>query len=181
MGDIAPIKSHVVLDLLYDGYGDVPVDLERSRAGRALSRARYHTAESFFAPIERAFPLPSRDLLYRAGIAVQLGISSHLLDMGFPDAWCARHVGLRVADALAYANATGLGHACSETARLAEVLTPYWKWNALHLADEPMPDDGGFTADPIRSLLRALLDRVQEVTGHPRPKGWHNASSGKER
>jgi hypothetical protein len=172
MGEIVPIRSHVILDLLYDGFGTVPATLVRTRAGRELSRARYHTAESFFGPIEQAFPLPLEDLLYRSGIVVQLGLSAHLLDVGFADAWCARYVGLSVAYALAYANATGLGHHCPDMNRLAEVLTPYWKWNAVHLWDAPPPDDGGFTADEIRALLRPLLDRIYDVTGHPRPKGW---------
>jgi hypothetical protein len=176
MGDIAPIRSHVVLNLLYEGYGDVPANLVRSKAGRELSRARYHSAEAFFRPIERQHPLPPDDLFHRAGIVVQLALTSHLLDVGFADGWCARHVGLRVADSLAYANATGLGHDCAEMARLADILTPYWKWNSVHLWDAPIPDDGGFTAEQIRTLLRTLLDRVYEVTGHPRPKGWDTRS-----
>lgn len=172
MGEIVPIRSHVILDLLYDGFGDVPANLERSRAGRELSRARYHTAEAFFTPIEGRFPTPVDDMLYRAGIVVQLGLSAHLLDVGFADTWCARHIGLCVADSLAYGNATGLGLHCPDMNRLADVLTPYWKWNAVHLWDAPRPDDGGFTADAVRPLLRTLLDRVYDVTGHPRPKGW---------
>uniref|UniRef100_UPI0035CBDA59 hypothetical protein n=1 Tax=uncultured Sphingomonas sp. TaxID=158754 RepID=UPI0035CBDA59 len=177
MGEIVPIRSHAILDLLYDGFGDVPATLVRTRAGRELSRARYHTAETFFAPIEHQFPQPLEDTLYRAGIVAQLGLSSHLIDVGFADAWCARHVGLCVADALAYSNATGLGHDSPDMARLAEVLTPYWKWNSVHLWDAPTPDDGGFTEEQIRALLRALLDRVYDVTGHPRPKKWAASSN----
>ncbi|MET3762998.1 hypothetical protein [Sphingomonas sp. UYEF23] len=172
MGKIVPIRSHVILDLLYDGFGDIPATLFRTRAGRELSRARYHTAETFFAPIERQSVQSLEDTLYRAGVVAQLGLSSHLIDVGFADAWCARHVGLCVADSLAYANATGLGHDCRDMVRLAEVLTPYCKWNSFHLWDAPPPDDGGFTAKQIRVLLRALLDRVYDVTGHPRPKRW---------
>jgi hypothetical protein len=47
------------------------------------------------------YPQPPEDLLYRAGIVAQLGLSSHLINVGFADAWCARHVGLCVADGLA--------------------------------------------------------------------------------
>ncbi len=94
-----------------------------------------------------------------------------MLDIGFEDEWCVRHISLRVAKSLAYANATGLGHECSDMARLAAVLTPYWKWRKPRWG-EPEPDDGGFTTEPIRPLLRALLDHVRRVTGHPRPRGW---------
>ena len=34
---------------------------------------------------------------------------------------------------LAYANATGLGHDCPVMARLAVILSPYWKWGYPHL------------------------------------------------
>src|SRR3546814_515817 len=95
--------------------------------------------------------------------------SSDLLDVGFPDEWNARYVGLRVAKSLAYANATGFGHDCSDMARLAAVLTPYCRWNQVRLFGEPEPDDGGLTAPEVRELLRALLDRVHDVTGHSRP------------
>jgi hypothetical protein len=106
------------------------------------------------------------DFLYGAGIVAQLALSSHLLDVGFPDAWCARYIGLYVARSLAYANASGLGLACTETARLAQVLNPYSKWNCRSLADGPRPNDGGFTYDEARALLRALIDHVGYVTGH---------------
>ncbi|WP_156420177.1 hypothetical protein [Sphingopyxis sp. H053] len=71
-----------------------------------------------------------------------------------------------------YANATGFGHDCPDMARLAAVLTPYCKWNQVRPFDEPEPNDGGFTVLQVRPLLHALLDRVHDVTGHPRPKGW---------
>jgi hypothetical protein len=58
-------------------------------------------------------------------------------------------------------------------ARLASVLTPYWKWRQPRLEDEPIAYDGGFTTEQIQPLLRALLERVHSVTGHPRPNGWH--------
>ncbi|MCM8731817.1 hypothetical protein ACFO8O_12685 [Hephaestia sp. GCM10023244] len=148
-------------------YDDDPVTLIRTVEGRALSRARYRRAEEFF-PSGPARPRSEqRDLLYHAGITAQLGLSAHLLDVGFPDAWCARHIGLRVAKSLGYANATALGHNCPDMARLADVLSPYRKWNEPCLFTAP-PDDGGFTAEQVRTLLRALLDRVRLVTGHAR-------------
>lgn len=164
--------SHALASL-HDGYGDEPVVMTRTKDGRRLSRVRYERAESFFRMIELGFPFPSRQLLYQSGIVVQLALSSHLLDVGFPDEWNARHIGLRVAKSLAYANATGFAHDCADMARLAEVLTPYWKWNTGRMLGEPEPDDGGFTAEQIRPLLRGLLDRVHDITGHPRPAGWH--------
>ncbi|PTQ12663.1 hypothetical protein CLG96_00385 [Sphingomonas oleivorans] len=159
------------LAALHRDHDDEPVSIGRSKAGRSLSRSRYHTAESFFTSIEAGFPFHRKEMLYHAGIVAQLALSAHLLDVGFPDAWCARHIGLRVAKSLAYANATGLAHDCPDMARLATILTPYWKWNRPRW-DEPEPDDGGFTVHQVRPLLRALLDRVHDVTGHPRPKGW---------
>jgi hypothetical protein len=159
------------LAILRRDHDDEPVSIGRSKEGRSLSRSRYHTAESFFASIEAGFSSRRGDMLYRAGIVAQLALSAHLLDVGFPDTWCARHIGLRVAKSLAYANATGLAHDCPGMARLAIVLTPYWKWNRSRW-DEPEPDDGGFTVHEVRPLLRALLDRVHDVTGHPRPTSW---------
>jgi hypothetical protein len=59
-------------------------------------------------------------------------------------------------------------------ARLAAVLSPYWKWG-YHYGpwDQGRPDTGGFVPETIVPLARTLLDRVHDLTGHPRPKGWH--------
>ncbi len=92
--------------------------------------------------------------------------------MGVADAWCAQNLRQDISKALAYANATGLGHDCPEMARLAVILTPYWKWNYPVLIGDPPTDDGGFTTGEVRHLTRALLERVHDVTGHRRPKGW---------
>ena len=120
-------------------------------------------------------PLDWPDFLYSAGIVVQLGLSSHLLDVGFPDAWCARHVGLHVDRSLAYANITGFGCECAETTRLTQILAPYWKWNRRHLTDGAY-SDGSFKADQVR----ALMDHVCHVTGHrhrPIKKSQHSPSA----
>jgi len=159
------------LAALHREHDDELTLLFRSREGRSLSRFRYHRAESFFEALEAGILTNNDDVLYYSGIVAQLALSGHLLDIGFEDEWCARHIGLRVAEGLAYANATGLGHACPDMMRLAVVLTPYWKWRQRRW-DDPIPADGGFTADQVRPLLRALLNRVHEVTGHPRPNGW---------
>lgn len=159
------------LAALHREHDDEPALLCRSREGRSLSRFRYHRAESFFETLEAGILTGNDEVLYYSGIVAQLALSGHLLDIGFVDEWCARHIGLRVAKSLAYANATGLGHECLDMVRLAAVLTPYWKWNQPPRWGEPAPDDGGFTADQIRPLLRALLDHVHRVTGHPRPRG----------
>lgn len=160
-------KPHnAALAALWKTYDAEPVQLLRTREGRNLSRERYRRAEEFMLHLASGAPGDWPDFLYFAGIVAQLTLSSHLLDVGFPDAWCARHIGLHVARSLAYANASGFGHECAETARLAQVLTPYWKWNRRNLADSPRPNDGGFTSDEVRALLRALTDHVSNVTGH---------------
>jgi len=161
---------------LYTLHDDPPPTMGRTKDGRELSLARYHRAESFFQPVERDYPLSHYHQLYLAGIVAQLALSSHLLDIGLPDDWCARNIGLRVAKSLDYANATGFNHHSGEMSRLADVLTPYNKWNAIQLWHEPTPDDGGFTAEPVRLLLRNLLDEIHQITGHSRPKGWHGAA-----
>jgi hypothetical protein len=161
---------------LHESYGDNPATLRRTKAGRALSRARYHNAEGFFAGVWEGVVRHRTDRLYQTGIAIQLGLSAHLLDVGFADSWCAHHIGLRVAKSLAYANATGLGHDDPDLNRLAAVLTPYCKWNLLRIWGEPEPDDGDFAATQICQITRALLDRVHDVTGHPRPSGWGRRS-----
>lgn len=161
------------LAALHRQYDDRPAEIVRSREGRSLSCFRYHNAESFCAGIDHGFfDKDCGEMLYQSGIVVQLAISSHLLDVGFADEWNARHIRLDVAKALAYANATGLGHHCPDMARLAAILSPYWKWGHAHRLDDPRPDSGGFTATQVRPLLRGLLDRVHEVTGHPRPADW---------
>lgn len=158
--------SEALLSALSDGYGDDPAKLVRSKAGRSLSRERYRRAEEFFPREGPIAPAGWPDFLYAVGISVQLGVSAHLLDVGFHDAWCARYIGLRIAKSLAYANATGFNHECPHMARLALVLTPYWKWNRPRVFGETQPDAGGFAPDEVRMLLRALLDHVQRVTGH---------------
>jgi hypothetical protein len=164
----APAASpqNTALTALWEAHEAKPVQLLRTREGRSLSRARYRRAEEFMLPLAPEAPGDWPDFLYGAGIVAQLALSSHLLDVGFPDAWCARHIGLHVARSLAYANVSGLGLECTETARLAQVLTPYSKWNCRSLADSPRPNDGGFTSEETRALLRALIDHVGSVTGH---------------
>jgi hypothetical protein len=155
---------------LFEAFGDEPVTLQRSREGRSLGRFRYHNAESFFLGVEKGAVRQPTDMLYQIGIVLQLGISSHLLDVGFADEWCAHHIGLSVARSLTYANATGLGFEFADMELLAAILSPYSKWRHADLRD--MAPDFPFTAEEIRTLTRALLDRVHEVTGHPRPRGW---------
>ncbi len=157
---VAPVQT---LAALWKTYNAEPIQLMRTREGRDLSRERFRRAEEFMLSSASGDWF---DTLYHSGIVAQLALSSHLLDVGFPDAWCARHVGLHVARSLAYANATGFGHDCERTARLAKVLTPYWKWNRRHLIDGSRPSDDGFTVTEVRALLRALIDHVGEVTGH---------------
>jgi len=174
-----PVAASVVISpwgkalaMLHREHDDEPALLCRSGEGRSLSRFRYHRAESFFETLEAGILTSNDEVLYYSGIVAQLALSGHLLDIGFEDEWCARYIGLRVAKALAYANAAGLGHVCPDMARLAAVLTPCWRWNQPPRWGEAEPDDGGFTADQIRPLLRGLLDHVHRVTGHPRPRGW---------
>ncbi|WP_157099088.1 hypothetical protein [Novosphingobium rosa] len=154
--------------------GHQPLKLIRSREGRELSECRFHTALEFF-PSRRATEIAGvTDTFYKAGITAQLALSSHLLDVGFPDRWCAAHIGYKIAQSLKYANATGLSHNCPNMGHLAMVLNPYWKWNTMSIASRGVPKDGGFTPEEIRSLLRALLMRISDVTGHAIPQKFWN-------
>ena len=162
------------LAFLHHRYEDEPVVLARTKAGRGLSGDRYDSAEIAFASIEAGFfARDVRVTLHQAGAVAKLALCAHFLDIGFPDGWLATHIRQDIAKALAYANATGLGHDCSDMAQLAVILSPYWKWGYPHLIGDPPMEDGGFKPDRVRSLVRALLDRVADVTGHSRPKGCH--------
>lgn len=148
------------------GPPDDPIVLRRTTEGRELSLVRYQTAVEFFPCREAQSKHGRADFFYNAGVTAQLGLSSHLLDVGVDDDWCARNIGYRPTLALAYANKLGFGYDCPQTGRLARVLTPYWKWNALSIHERGSPSDGGFTPDRIAALLHALLDHVGRVTGH---------------
>ncbi|RJG56018.1 hypothetical protein D0Z70_07445 [Sphingobium terrigena] len=159
---------------LHDRHEDAPALLCRSRKGRSLSRDRYHSAEIAFAGLEAGVlsdPRYIRTTLHQAGAVAKLALCAHLLDVGFADDWNAEHIRQDIAKALAYANATGFGHDGPEMARLAVILSPFWKWGYPHLIGDPPMDDGGFTHERVRALIRALLDRVRDGTGHPRPRG----------
>lgn len=149
---------------------ELPTNLSRSQEGRRGSRFRYHNAESFFLGVERDIVQDERDRLYRIGIVLQLGLSSHLFDVGFTDQWCCRNIGLHISRSLAFANATGFGFERPEFDLLAAILSPYSRWRY------PGPDeriaDVPFTPVQLRAHTRALLDHVHRVTGHPRPRGW---------
>ncbi|WP_206240661.1 hypothetical protein [Novosphingobium terrae] len=165
--------SVMAIAALNERYGDGPAILLRTKEGREISRRRYHSAEIEFYGIEGGFHGGRiRTTLHTAGSVAKLTLCAHLLDVGFPDPWNAEYIRQDISKVLAYANATGLGHDCPEMARLAVILTPYYKWGYPHLIGDPPMDDGGFTADQVRSLIRALLERVHDVTGHTRPKGW---------
>ena len=165
---IATAPATAALNREFTTWGDDPITLTRSARGRSESRFRYHNAEEFFAGTDAGVRHDRHALLYQTGIVWQLALSSHLLDVGFDDRWCAGHIGHRVAKSLAYANATGLGHRGTDIELLAAILTPYWKWNGWPLNDGSTPDDGPFSDDDIRLLTRGLLDHVRHVTGHKR-------------
>jgi hypothetical protein len=144
------------------------MQLLRSKVGRSLSNHRYQTSEQFLEGLQYGLPTIQADTFYFAGVVAQLALSAHLLDVGFADQWCAKHIGLHISKGLAYANATGLGHGGEEMARLAEALSPYWKWNAISRWNRVPSDDGGFACGDVIIQLRMLLDRVSQITGHPR-------------
>lgn len=146
-----------------------PVPLRRTKIGRADSLLRYHNAESFFGGIEKGIVRDPCHSLYQVGIVIQLGLSSHLLDVGFNDQWCARHVGLNISLSLAFANASGFGFELAEFDLLAATLSPYSQWRSPLGVSAEDP----FTLRKIRMLTRGLLDHVHHVTGHPRPQGWN--------
>ncbi len=158
------------LGALWRHYDARPVRLLRTREGRALSLDRYQRAGEFMGSLASPMTDDTAYLFYSAGIVAQLAMSSHLLDVGFPDTWCAKSIGLHVDRSLAYANATGFGYEDAETERLMDVLSPYWKWNDLSRAHGIKPDTGGFAAGEVRDIIVALLDHVAEVTGHGRRK-----------
>jgi hypothetical protein len=150
-----------------------PAKLERTLQNRQLSRVRYHNAEGFF---HRPSPFGEEldgDRLYSFGIVIQLGLSAHLLDVGFADHWCARHIGLHVSRSLSLANETGLGFNPVGFELLTALLSPYGKWRA---APRTAVLDFPFTDQDVGSLVRLMLDRVRDVTGHPRPRGWRMVS-----
>lgn len=164
--------SALALEPVFRRYEDHLTSLTRTKAGRALSRHRYKSAEIAFAPLEAgAFGGNTRVTLHQSGAVLKLAMCAYLLDVGFPDEWNASCLNQDIAKALAYANATGLGHDCADMAALAVILSPYWKWGYPHLIGDPPMDTGGFTPERIRPLVRALLDRVADATGHRRPKG----------
>lgn len=164
-GMMPPAPSSAILSLSQLNLAPV---LERSRARRALSDTRYRNAESFFLAIEEQLFSDTSDLLYQTGIVAQLALTSHLLDVGFDDRWCARHIGLHIDKALAYANATGLNYRSPALERLAAVLSPYSVWRNPDL-DGSRPPVPKLLPD-IPPLLRDLLDHVRGVTGHARPR-----------
>lgn len=149
--------------------------LQRSREGRRLSRFRHHNAESFFHRIGPGNARHSADQLYQTRIVFQLGLSSHLLDVGFADQWCARHIGLNLSKALVYADATGLGAESTDIALLIAILSPYGKWH--HAGPQDVPTDVPFAPHEVHALTPGVLDRVREVTGHPRTRGWQRRLS----
>lgn len=185
---VAPVSVTVVaspwaksLTPLHSGYEDEQTKLRRTKAGRSTSRFRYQSAEKWMASLEiglLAEPRFARETLHQVGFVAQQALCAYLLDVGFADAWNAQHIKQDIAKALAYANASGFAHDCIEMARLATVLSPYWKWGYHYDQwDKDKPDTGGFVPATIIPLMRTLLDRVHDLTGHPRPKGWRGAQS----
>jgi hypothetical protein len=158
------------LGALWRRYDARPVRLVRTREGRELSLERYLRAVEFMGPLTSRVTRDSAFYLYSAGIVAQLAVSSHLLDVGFPDMWCAKYIGFHVDRSLAYANATAFGYEDTATERLMDVLSPYWKWNGLSRLQGIRPDDGGFAAEEVREIIAALVSHVAEVTGHSQPE-----------
>lgn len=154
---------------LWRRYDARPIRLLRTREGRELSLERYLRAGEFMGSLTSGATDDTAWFFYSAGIVAQLAMSSYLLDVGFPDMWCAKYIGLHVDRSLAYANATAFGYEDNATERLMDVLSPYWKWNSLSRAQGIEPDDGGFAAEEVRAIITALVGHVAEVTGHGCP------------
>ncbi|MGB3845803.1 MAG: hypothetical protein WA940_08035 [Sphingopyxis sp.] len=156
-----------ISNLVFSPPGRATLEVSRTREGRLLSGSRYRNAESFFLAIEERLFSDTSDLLYQTGIVAQLALTSHLLDVGFDDRWCARYIGLHIDKALAYANATGLNYHSAALQRLAPALSPYnvWRNPDLDGSRPPVPK----SMPQIPAMLRELLDHVRGVTGHPRP------------
>ncbi|WP_010337701.1 hypothetical protein [Sphingobium yanoikuyae] len=179
---VAPVAMPMIaspwgdaLAALHRRYEDEPAKLMRTKDGRSISRFRYHNAErrwmltDIVAFPESRFTNPA---LHFAGFVCQQALCAYLLDVGFADEWNAQHIKQDIAKALAYANACGFGHDCADMARLTVVLSPYWKWGYHYdVWEEDRPQTGGFIPATIKPLVRALVDRVHDVTGHSRPKG----------
>jgi hypothetical protein len=179
---IAPVAASAIvspwgdaLASLHQRYEDEPAVLERTKEGRSHSRFRYHNAERWMLTLEARFftdPRQAKETLHQAGFVCQQVLCAYLLDIGFADAWNAQHIKQDIAKALGYANACGFGHDCPDMAQLAVVLSPYWKWGYHYDEwEEDRPKTGGFIPATITPLVRALVNRVHDVTGHPRPKG----------
>lgn len=167
---------------LHQHYEDEPVTLAQSKEGRCISRLRYHNAErrwmltAIVAFPERGFTNPA---LHFAGFVCQQTLSAYPLDMGFADGWNASHIKPDIAKALAYANACDLAHDCPDMARLAVFLSPFWNWGYHYNEwEEDRPRTGGFIPATIKLLVRALVDRVHDMTWHPRPRGRQRRSNG---
>lgn len=158
------------LGALWRRYDARPVRLLRTREGRALSLDRFQRAGEFMGSLGSRTVDDTAYLFYSAGIVAQLAMSAHLLDVGFPDRWCAKYIGLHVDRSLAYANATAFGYEDVATERLMDVLSPYWKWNSVSRAQGLQPDTGSFGAGEVRDIIAALVDHVAQVTGHDRRK-----------
>lgn len=179
---IAPVAASAIaspwsgaLASLHRRYEDKPATLARTKEGRSISGFRYHHAERWMLALDKDFfaaPRQAKEALHQAGFICQQALCAYLLDIGFADAWNGQHIRQDIAKALAYANACGFGHDCPDMARLAVVLSPYWKWGYHYDEwEEDRPQTGGFIPGTITPLVRALLDRVHDVTGHSRPKG----------
>ena len=169
------VPSHRKLPPVLEQIEERPVVLRRSREGRRLSRFRYNNAEGFFRSSRIEDGRLRGDTLYSLGIVTQLGLSAHLLDVGFDDRWCAQYIGLHVAKSLAYANATGFDLHSADFELLAAILSPYSSWR--HQSVRNARPDFPFAHQEARDLVRKLLDRVREVTGHPCPRGCLNRSA----
>lgn len=166
---LAPISTAVFAVADGEKRHELSALLSRSAEGRALSRVRYRNAESFHASIRDGRVCRDRVSYYQTGIIAQLALSAHLLDVGFDDMWCARHIGLDLAKALECANATGLGFVSPDFERMAAFLSPYGQWRNPNLGAAIQPSCP-FTIEHMAGLTRDLLNHVQGVTGHRAPR-----------
>ena len=144
---------------------------ERDSLGAGVHR--YKRAEEFFSGLSSGPYRDRRDLLYRAGIVAQLGITAFLLERGATDEWCRQHVGLHVDKALAIANSWDLNHRHPDMLVLANHLSPYGVWRQPGAADLPR----AVVRDPqdVSETLSKLLASVHRAL---RPSGGAGTGSG---
>jgi len=139
---------------------------------RVLARPFLRNAEGFFRGTEELLPWFPDNALHFMAIATELALKAYLLSRGISDDWNRIHVRHDLSKALKSATRAGFKEGSPGLARVAAVLSPYYKSHSIPDMPAELAASIDWTAahELISKLLRDVRVEVYRELARVRPE-----------